>query len=645
MYKNKPILSTRPDFCFIDVNNYLYNYHDVPFGEFVVDFYDLLHHIISTSRVPTHSLFFGIDGPGPHAKIPIQLKRRLSHAQSQNLQALHAVPTAPETNPLLSKMNCLEFTPGTRLLDQITDAIKFFCVSGMCQSGITPPSTLPPGALPLDVPQCVVNGADQTGEGEFKIFQFLREQVTDLQDFPSIIIASGDSDIVMFSLRAGYFFSNVHVMNSRGKKGRATVTMINKLRRTLLDEVLPPTNRASRECQQVIDDWVLLNLLRGSDLFPPVPGFKFEVTWQRYCRAKGKLRLWNQRTRSVDLRALSRVIYIETFKLPRATQQTRLVPNDVFHSVASYAGLKIKAVEDDDNISLYLNGTLFVQSPIQQKKKVWTLAILTVLAQPEGMVAHRLRSNLSPSSFELTWQTMINTTAATSSPEAPDSLDTPLRDIPVASQFDAMHWYLQGLSWNMEYLTGRCADYSYHYDRPHVPLFTPESLLRAAEYFENPNAMKLTAPVKTEHHRSALDPLSHSLLVLPRNVVSESYSHVPAVRALVDGTSPINDIIPPSNLQTIWEINNFQKSLPPLASCIDRVHEAVLPIIQQNPDIFSSPHSVTIANKTIKDEAVVKPKKAVPNLLTNIPNYIPPQYKWDPETNTNASIEITPIKS
>lgn len=107
--RRSALVGPRPDYVFVDVNNFLYSYDGFPFAEFVRGIYRVLRNILRTTGAPTHTLFFGIDGPGPHAKIPVQVRRRLSTNLKQRASSSHL--------PLLDRpINPLEFTPGTIFL-------------------------------------------------------------------------------------------------------------------------------------------------------------------------------------------------------------------------------------------------------------------------------------------------------------------------------------------------------------------------------------------------------------------------------------------------------------------------------------------------------------------------------------------------
>lgn len=613
------------DYLFVDINNLLYPFANKSEKEFGSRLFASLDAIITNVGKPLHCLYLGIDGPGPYSKIPVQQKRRLTAWRSQNLDD----PIAP------GFVNPLNFTPGTKLLARLSEALIHYCATRMTVP--TSPTDSQP-SLPKLL-RSVVSSADVPGEGEFKIFQFLRTQSTEFSSreegtFPHTAIVSGDSDLILFSLRAGYYLGRIDIwMSSQTFTARSpcTIYSIGKLRREIIGDVLEQEGRSSLACQQIIDDWVLLNLLRGSDLLPGLSEFNFELTWERYKSHKGSLPIWNEQKKSVDLLALCKVLVAGRSRAPSSSATVRLPLQDLFRVVMIYAGIKWKTVNHEPSgqdssgrVELNIEGTPFVTVDVAgttktavsaSTKQLFARALSKIHQEPEGRVAQRLRSTLSPTAFATTWE-KIGEALQTLPPTA-------TAEIPESDPAQLVEQYAAALAWNMEYLRGRCTDWGFTYHAAHAPAITKESAAR----------VKARALHK-EQRRPPLDPLMLGMLVLPREILADSYSHEQKVLRLLDDSSPITDILPPRNMMTLFETNQFLKSLPPLSTCVARIQEACAPIL----DTAKLPilQSAVIMQSFESSQTPYTP----PSVLTDPPSLVPTSQGVPSPT---ARIEVVPL--
>ena len=186
-------------------------------------------------------IYIAVDGVAPLSKIKQQRQRRFKtifyrkerkkifdrHGQSNN-----------EWNS-----NCI--TPGTEFMEQLN---KFLGT--------------------LTIPNVIVSGSDEKGEGEHKIFTYIKKHNID-----NIIIHGLDADLIMLSL----LMVEKTIVIYRENENESTYLNINMLRSHIVNNINDQINFETTK-KSIIYDYVLICFLLGNDFLPKVNSLDIIVT-------------------------------------------------------------------------------------------------------------------------------------------------------------------------------------------------------------------------------------------------------------------------------------------------------------------------------------------------------------------------------
>jgi len=183
--------------------------------------------IVNTIK-PNEAVYLVIDGHCPMAKMHQQRKRRYL---SQNMNSLHV-------------------TPGTRFMDDLNLRLTNYINSKNANNAS--------GANKQRL--CwVLSGSNEEGEGEHKIFEFIREHNT-----TNNVVYGLDADLIMLSIIA----TSSSNTSQRVSLLRDNVWIDIQL---LIDAIKKEYNNIS------IDDYIVICMLFGNDFVPPLSYLKVNV--------------------------------------------------------------------------------------------------------------------------------------------------------------------------------------------------------------------------------------------------------------------------------------------------------------------------------------------------------------------------------
>ena len=135
---------------------------------------------------PTKTLYIAFDGVAPLAKMEQQRTRR------HKTQFLSQLNFSDSQQTDIQKWNTSAITPGTNFMNLLSDRINngFNYVKEK-----------------YNIQQVIVSGSDQPGEGEHKLFDFLRKN-----DFKqdNIALYGLDSDLIMLSIFHMHYCNNIY---------------------------------------------------------------------------------------------------------------------------------------------------------------------------------------------------------------------------------------------------------------------------------------------------------------------------------------------------------------------------------------------------------------------------------------------------
>ena len=168
----------------IDFNCFLHKYlrEDNPVGSIVVALEDLLTNVVRAKQV-----YIAFDGLVPYAKMVQQRYRRMRKGE-------------------VTGFDKHQISPGTPFMKDLAETLKFL------------------------YPNIVISGTDEPGEGEHKIFQWLRTSPP--EERKRICIYGLDADLVLIAI-AQRSLGDIEVIREREDNGFATISI------PALIEVLP----------------------------------------------------------------------------------------------------------------------------------------------------------------------------------------------------------------------------------------------------------------------------------------------------------------------------------------------------------------------------------------------------------------------
>lgn len=210
----------------IDFNCFLHGYLEAenPVGSIVVALEDLVTNVVRAKHV-----YLAFDGMVPYAKMVQQRYRRMRK---------------PEGEPFGFDKH--QLSPGTPFMRELSTTLKFL------------------------YPQMVISDTLEPGEGEHKIFTWLR--TLPAEERTSTVIYGMDADLVVISLAQHALSPNLKLLREQEKGTYQTLSI------TGLKDVLP--------CS--VDDFVKMSLQFGNDFMPNLA--MFSLREDGYSRALFHLR-------------------------------------------------------------------------------------------------------------------------------------------------------------------------------------------------------------------------------------------------------------------------------------------------------------------------------------------------------------------
>ena len=135
---------------------------------------------------PTTNVFIAFDGVAPFAKLEQQRQRRYkSWYQNKIHDQIFASETTSTSDSTAKKWNSAAITPGTQFMKELNEALYSYFNNARAET--------------YNVDNLIVSGSNEVGEGEHKIFDYIRKNSADHYE-SSTIIYGLDSDLIMLAL-------------------------------------------------------------------------------------------------------------------------------------------------------------------------------------------------------------------------------------------------------------------------------------------------------------------------------------------------------------------------------------------------------------------------------------------------------------
>lgn len=150
---------------------------------------------------PCDRLMIAFDGVAPVAKLNQQRERRykswFTSVVEQTINQKNALLDPTKTVATMSKVwNTSAITPGTKFMSKLNYRMREFCETNSCDTNTT-----------VDY---IYSGSDIPGEGEHKIFEYIRENADYHKDTNTLIYGL-DADLIMLCLNHLHISQNIYL--------------------------------------------------------------------------------------------------------------------------------------------------------------------------------------------------------------------------------------------------------------------------------------------------------------------------------------------------------------------------------------------------------------------------------------------------
>ena len=275
IYNQKQIVNENICFCylFMDCNSIIYDevrkleINIAKKNDIIVNFENtLINNVISTigdyihNISPSQLVYIAFDGVAPFAKMTQQRTRR---HKGSILSKIDSVLQKTTSNIDWSTSN---ITPGTQFMNNLS--IKVKKAFSNLESH-------------FNVKKIIVSGSDVCGEGEHKMFQYIRENIN--KSTGDALVYGLDSDLIMLSLFHCEKFKNLFIYRETPEFGKKLVSNenadsdylflnIRSLSKAILNEMNCDTNDNHR-----LYDYIFMCFLLGNDFLPHFPSLNLRT--------------------------------------------------------------------------------------------------------------------------------------------------------------------------------------------------------------------------------------------------------------------------------------------------------------------------------------------------------------------------------
>jgi 5'-3' exonuclease len=215
-----------------------------------------IHTYISTIN-PTKFVYIAFDGVAPFAKMDQQRRRRYKTAYMEEVDI--------KLGKITSKIwNTASITPGTAFMNKLSNQVQseFSKISSDCKY--------------------IVSGSDKPGEGEHKMFQYLRKYP---DPNANVAVYGLDSDLIMLSIFHTCYTSSIFIFREAPVFLKSSIPVpvgenesgmyyldINELASSILLEMSCLYNFSTR-----VNDYIFMCFLLGNDFLPHFPSINIRT--------------------------------------------------------------------------------------------------------------------------------------------------------------------------------------------------------------------------------------------------------------------------------------------------------------------------------------------------------------------------------
>jgi 5'-3' exonuclease len=402
---------------------------------------------------PNENVFIAFDGVAPVAKLEQQRSRRFKSIYQNNF----AKSIVNNNNNYDDNWSTANITPGTLFMKELDKKIKLFFNN----------------PLKFNLKNIIVSGSDIYGEGEHKIFKYIRENSNNHKDKNTIIYGL-DADLIMLSINHLPISPNIYLFRETPEFIKSINSELEPNENYLLDipefskNIITYMNNETKEYSNEqknnkIYDYIFLCFFLGNDFMPHFPAlnlrtngidnileaYKQTIGGTNENLTNGKIIYWKNVRKLVKFLADNELTFFKYEHKIRDKYEKNKIPN-------------LDKINCLNNIPIYERN---IEKFINPYKENWEKRYYEALFY---IKIDYIRKK----------QICIN--------------------------------YLEGLEWTMKYYTLGCPDWRWKYKYNYPPLLC--DLIEYIPYFENE-----FLPIKPDNPVTELVQL---IYVLPKNNLS-----------------------------------------------------------------------------------------------------------------------------
>jgi 5'-3' exonuclease len=417
---------------------------------------------------PEKTAFITFDGVAPFAKM-----------EQQRIRRYKTQATVSST----SIWNTTAITPGTKFMDKLSSSVyKYFKDKKL-----------------VDVKHILISCSDEVGEGEHKLFDFVRKTDCSLD---TIAVYGLDADLIMLSIFHQQFCRKIYVFRE-APTFKTVLSCQYDERELLFMDILGLSNSIFQEMGNYdpldknmrVTDYIFMCFLLGNDFLPHFPALNIrvhgmQILMDSYYQCIGRFRdrsFINPATRNINWK------YVGIFLTEIAKNEHRFLLKE-YEMRDRFSNKKWPSKTDEDKENLLLNIPIIYRQDEQY-----------ICPTEQGWEA-RYYSRLLNISENTDKNTQKNNTQK-------------IKDVCIN--------YLEGLEWVYRYYTSECPDWTWKYKYSYPPLLKDLSIFVPTN---NKTFLTLekTNPIKPFDQLCYVLPYSQ-LHLLPserRDKIISEYSHL-----------------------------------------------------------------------------------------------------------------------
>lgn len=396
---------------------------------------------------PTKQVFIAFDGIAPIAKLNQQRNRRYMSLLQQQLEdeknlSLSAVASAVAIKKKDIPWNTSAITPGTEFMKQLAIGINSRFLNQHAGFGLE---------------KIKISNADEAGEGEHKIYEYIRDNRTYHKETKTIIYGL-DADLIMLTLNHLHISSELYLFRETPHfiqqidktldPNENYVMDINRFGESIIKEFTNEKNLTTESANQnIIFDYIFMCFFLGNDFLPHFPALNIRTNGINYLMnaykhlfassaenltaEKGTVIVWKNVHKFVEHLSTNELEYIQGEYKKRDRMAKNLPPDS-----------------EEDYLSI----------PVRERS---------------------IEKYINP--FEVGWEARYYKTLFEVKASNP-SIKSKVEDRSELQRIKISKNYLEGLEWTMKYYTSGCVDWRWSYAHHYPPLLT--DLIKHMPYFE-----------------------------------------------------------------------------------------------------------------------------------------------------------------